>query len=123
MNEASALELAILFQKYGEEPASEVVAKLIVKERQKKKFQTTTDLSSLIFTKMSANRESKRKTVTRVFQALRIAVNNELNNMEELMKVAVKNIADDGIGLFITFHSLEENVVMDAIKSQVRYLS
>lgn len=119
MNHGSVLELSGILKRYGEEPSSELLAKLIAKERENKPFETTGDLKQLVYTKMNADRDSKNKILTRVFQALRIAINHEFLNIERLMQTVTDNLAYDGIAVFLTFHSLEEKLVLNHIKKQV----
>lgn len=85
--------------------------------REKKLFENGQDLKDLIL--KEENNHHKFKTIMRCFQALRIAVNSELANLEVLCDKIPKCLAKNGLAFFITFNSLEENIVMNSIKQLV----
>jgi 16S rRNA (cytosine1402-N4)-methyltransferase len=99
-------ELAAIFREYGEEPHSRRIARLIIARRP---LATTTELAALIAG------EGKRRTrihpATRVFQALRIAVNQELEIVEKGLEAAVALLRPGGRLVVVAFHSLEDRIV------------
>ena len=102
-------KLAETFLIYGEERRAQYIAKIIVKRRRKKRFRTTTDLSETIAE--AIGRHGKLHPATRVFQALRIVVNNELGSLEAVLPQAVEALKEDGRLCVISFHSLEDRIV------------
>eukprot|EP01016_Furgasonia_blochmanni_P002834 TRINITY_DN1110_c0_g1_i2.p1 TRINITY_DN1110_c0_g1~~TRINITY_DN1110_c0_g1_i2.p1 ORF type:complete len:121 (-),score=17.00 TRINITY_DN1110_c0_g1_i2:212-574(-) len=76
----------------------------------------TSDVKSLIFDNFKGLDDSKYHMLSRVFQALRIAVNKELENLEIFLEKSVSTLRPGGIGIVITFHSLEQNVVEKFLK-------
>lgn len=112
VNAGSELELANLFWKYGEERDSRAIARAIVEYRQTKKVETTDELAKIIL-KVSHRHNSADRThpATRVFQALRIAVNDELAGLEMALVQAVEILKPGGRLAVISFHSLEDRIV------------
>ena len=107
VNSASASELAHIFRLYGDEPRAIQFATRIVRAREKKFFSTTTELAELI----AAGRKGPRHPATRVFQALRIAVNDEIGSLERALPSRACLLRPGGRMAVITFHSLEDRVV------------
>ena len=107
VNTASAEELARIFREYGDEPRAIQFAARIVRAREKKAFTTTTELADLI----AAGRTGPRHPATRVFQALRIAVNDEICSLEHALPAFSSMLAPGGRIAVITFHSLEDRIV------------
>jgi len=101
-------ELKRIFWEYGEERFSGKVAAFIAKERQKKTINTTTMLADLVSEVIF--RKGKIHPATRVFQALRIAVNDELGELERGIDAAVEALNPGGRFVLITFHSLEDRL-------------
>lgn len=108
VNGAPREELAAIFRQYGEEPAAEKIAKAICVARKDQKFQTTLALANFI--EAIVPRHGKVHPATRVFQALRIAVNDELGQVERGIAAAAQALAPGGRLLIITFHSLEDRL-------------
>ncbi len=107
INTYSEAELAEIIFRYGEERASRRIAKAIIRERP---IHTTFELATLISTVLP--RKGKRvHPATRTFQALRIAVNDELNSIENVLPQAVESLAPGGRLAVISFHSLEDRLV------------
>jgi len=109
VNSWSEAKLAEIFLIYGEERRAQYIAKVIVGRRRKKRFRTTTDLSETIADALG--RHGKLHPATRVFQALRIVVNNELGSLESVLPQAVDALEDGGRLCVISFHSLEDRIV------------
>jgi len=110
-------ELAGLFWEYGEERASRKIADAIVQARRNKRFSTTSDLVAVIETVLC--RRGKIHPATRVFQALRIAVNRELEVLKDSVPKLSGLLSNYGRFAIITFHSLEDRIV----KNEFRALS
>lgn len=108
VNRFSERELARIFRKYGEERRARVIARRIVQYRQRTPLETTTELVRLI---LPGARRGKIHPATRVFQALRIFVNDELEALEEALPQALKALKKGGRLVVISFHSLEDRIV------------
>jgi 16S rRNA (cytosine1402-N4)-methyltransferase len=113
VNTMSEAALADIFYEYGEERKSRWVAKRIVERRSTKPFTTTADLADLV--RRTVPRSGGTDPATRVFQALRIAVNDELVALERLLAVLPKVIRAGGRAGIISFHSLEDRLVKSAL--------
>lgn len=109
-------ELIELFTKLGEEPYAKNIAQAIVMAREWKKIETTGELASLI-EKTVRSHEKGIHPATRVFQALRIAVNDELHSLREALPQAMELLHPSGRLLVISFHSLEDRIVKNAFLS------
>lgn len=110
VNTASEQELARLFFELGDEPQSRRIAREIVRHRQSQSFATTAQLAGLI-EKISPRHGRKAHPATRVFQALRIQVNDELGSLEMGLETVWKRLHSGGRLAVITFHSLEDRFV------------
>ncbi len=123
INSYSEKDLAEIFEKYGEERFSKRIARLIVAERKKKAISTTKQLSDLII--RSLPRTKKRHTwrihpATRVFQAIRIEVNQELEALRMGLNQAIRVLEDKGRICVISYHSLEDRIVKHLFKEVER---
>lgn len=107
-------DLATLFRLYGEEPRAHVIAKAITDARKEKKFQTTFDLADVVSAVVP--RTGRLHPATFVFQALRIAVNDELGELKRGLAAAEKILSSGGRVAIITFHSLEDRIVKNWFK-------
>ena len=105
-------ELNELFIKYGEERYSRRIARAIVRSRRNQKIETTKELSNIIERTLPGKR-GKLHPATRVFQALRIAVNDELGNLKEALPGACAALKKGGRLVVVSFHSLEDRIVKD----------
>ena len=105
-------ELADLLLKLGEEPFAKKIAQRIVDYRRTKQIETTIELEQLI--RRSVPWTKHTNPSTRVFQALRIAVNDELNSLREVLPKAITLLEPKGRLVIITFHSLEDRIVKHA---------
>lgn len=104
-----------IIYEYGEERYAPKIARLIVEQRQEKSFERTSDLVELIGTIMK-NPSDKRRVATRVFQALRIAVNEELEMLALAIPSAMSLLESGGRLAIISYHSLEDRLVKRAFK-------
>ncbi len=111
VNNYSVEELTDIFTKYGEEKFSYRIAQKIVKDRENTPIHTTTQLADIIASAVPAFARRDGHPARRCFQALRIAVNGELESLEEAIGKAFKLLASDGVLSIITFHSLEDRMV------------
>lgn len=118
VNYYSEKDLADIFYDYGGERNSRKIAKNIVEGRKKKKISTTAELSDIVEMSFPTNYKGKYKInpATRVFQALRIETNNELNILREFIPEAAKLLAGDGRLAIISFHSGEDRIVKHAFR-------
>jgi len=112
VNNESAEELARIFWEYGGERDSRRFAKAIVHDRALKRFETTRQLAELI-ERISPRRGRRAHPATKVFQALRIAVNDEIGSLKRGLDAAMEILKPGGRLAVITFHSLEDRVVKD----------
>ena len=104
-----------IFSEYGEERFSKRIAKRIVLERKNKKIETTKELSDIILASIPRIK-SKIHPATRVFQAIRIEVNDELNNVKNTLNDVITLLSDGAILSVVTFHSLEDRIVKNIFK-------
>jgi len=110
VNTAGAEELARIFWEYGDERESRRFARAMVHDREQQPFATTRQLAELI-ERLSPRRGRKAHPATRVFQALRIAVNDELGALARGLAAALRILKPGGRLAVITFHSLEDRAV------------
>jgi 16S rRNA (cytosine1402-N4)-methyltransferase len=102
---------------YGEERWARRIAKSIVREREKSPIRTTAALKEIIYRAIPGRFRSHRiDPATRTFQALRIAVNEELENLREILETGWKLLAKGGRFCVISFHSLEDRLVKNAFR-------
>lgn len=110
-------EIANLIYRYGEERKSRRVARLIVERRQTgQPIQTTAELARLVEKALGRSPRDKIHPATRTFQALRIAVNDELEILDDFIKDSVDLLKPKGTLCIITFHSLEDRIVKQAFQ-------
>lgn len=114
VNNTSEQELRTIFYEYGEERASSKIARRIVERREIKPFVTTLDLADFISSIIP--RGGKSHPATRIFQALRIAVNDELGVLKQLLAKTADTLRPGGRLAVITFHSLEDRIVKQFFK-------
>ena len=117
INKYKEEEISHILWTYGEEEESRRIAKAIVERRSDKPFTNTLDLSDLI--KRNKKIRTKKHAATKSFQALRIAVNNEVLNLEECLEELKKKIIKGGKIVVISFHSLEDRLVKNAFKEKI----
>jgi 16S rRNA (cytosine1402-N4)-methyltransferase len=119
VNIASAEELAKIFWEYGDERDSRRMARAIVHDRELRRFETTRQLAELM-ERISPRHGKKAHPATKIFQALRIAVNDEIGSLERGLAGALKILKPGGRLAVITFHSLEDRVVKDFGRARSR---
>jgi 16S rRNA (cytosine1402-N4)-methyltransferase len=121
VNESSERELAEIFRRYGEERFSRQIARAIVRRRAERPFERTTDLVEVVRGAIPAPRRfGDGHPAKRVFQALRIVVNDELESLEQAMPVALRLLRPGGRLAVISFHSLEDRIVKRFFVTQAR---
>ncbi len=113
VNSLSAEELYEIFSRYSEEINSRAIAHTLVRSRSVKKIQSVGDVLTLID---SAIGKSDVKVYSRIFQALRIAVNGEFDNVTKGLEGAIKITRDGGKIAVISFHSLEDRIIKQFIR-------
>ncbi len=118
VNNAPEAVLADVFFQFGEERASRKIAKAIVMDRAKQPFTTTLQLSSMIERIMPRPKPGHPHAATRVFQALRIVVNDELGELARGMMAAEAALKEGGLLVVVTFHSLEDRMVKRFIQNR-----
>ena len=111
VNESEPAELARIFWVYGEERKSRRIAGALARRRAEQPFTRTLDLADVIERALGGRRGAKTHPATRSFQALRIAVNAELSELEAGLEAAEQMLAVGGRLAVVTFHSLEDRIV------------
>ena len=108
-------ELAVLFYKYGELSNSRQLARAIVKARSIKPIETVTDLNNAVG--FLTPKKNENKFLAKIYQALRIAVNNEIEYLKEMLTQALELLKSGGRLVVITYHSLEDRIVKNFMRS------
>ena len=108
-------QLADVFYLYGELKNARRLAKAIVDSRKERTIQTTADLGASIEPLMRSDRE--KKDLARIYQALRIEVNHEMDALRDMLKGATQLLGDGGRLSVITYHSLEDRIVKNVMKA------
>ena len=118
----TADELAALFRRYGEEPSAWRIAKAVVAARAAAPIETAEELAALVERTLPPNPRQPRRThpATRVFQALRIAVNEELDALEVGLAAAVDLLQPGGRLVVLSYHSLEDRIVKRFLAAERR---
>ena len=111
VNTAAPAELTRLFRRYGEEPQARRIAGALARRRAERPFERTLDLAETVERALGGRRGAKVHPATRVFQALRIAVNDELDELEQGLSAAEHTLKAGGRLAVVTFHSLEDRIV------------
>jgi 16S rRNA (cytosine1402-N4)-methyltransferase len=110
VNGASEAELIRIFREFGEERMAPRIARAIVADRKSRPFERTSQLAEMI-ARVARSRERHKHPATRVFQALRIYVNAEMDELESALRAALDRLAPRGRLAVISFHSLEDRMV------------
>jgi 16S rRNA (cytosine1402-N4)-methyltransferase len=117
VNDLGEKELADIFHRYGEERFSARVARAIVRARQTKPVETTGELAAIVIEAIPKKFHGRKiHPATKVFQALRIAVNDELESIRGGLSGAVESLSAGGRLVVISFHSLEDRLVKGAMR-------
>lgn len=116
VNSFSVKELSDIFIRFGEEKFSRRIAERIVEEREKEEIVSTLQLAEIIASAVPAAARRDGHPARKCFQALRIAVNGELDVLQETLDKAFNLLNKDGVLAIITFHSLEDRIVKQKFK-------
>lgn len=116
VNETPEAELADIIYRYGEERRSRAIARAIVERRRRARFETTGDLAAIVAKHVRS--EPGFNPATRTFQALRIAVNDELEQLTSALDAAERVLAPGGRLAVVTFHSLEDRIVKQFVQAR-----
>lgn len=120
VNNLSEKELAQIFYDFGQEPYGYKIARAIVQARTKELIKTTGQLAKLVESIVPLSKGNKIHPATRVFQALRILVNKELDNIQSFLTNSFKVLGSDSRLVCISFHSLEDRIVKQFFKEQIK---
>lgn len=118
LNSYTEKELAAIFIEYGEEKWAARIAKILVEKRQEKPLETTGDLVRVVDASIpkAVRRKDEGHPARRVFQAVRIAVNDELDPLSKVLQAGVGGLKPGGRLCVITFHSIEDRIVKQTFK-------
>ena len=119
VNEYTKDRIESILQDYGEERFAKQIAQKVSKQRKIRKIKSTFDLKNIIEQAVPAKfRKEKIHFATRTFQALRVSVNGELDNLEKFLPKAIEVLANNGRLAVISFHSLEDRIVKSFFKNK-----
>jgi 16S rRNA (cytosine1402-N4)-methyltransferase len=119
VNRLPEAQLADLIYRYGEEPASRRIARALVEARRRKPLSTTGELAAVVRRAAFRSRRKGLDPATRTFQALRIAVNDELSGLPEVLGALAAGLKPGGRLAVISFHSLEDRAVKQTFRALV----
>jgi 16S rRNA (cytosine1402-N4)-methyltransferase len=120
LNETPERDLYTILRDYGEEPQAKALARAIVQWRQTKPFHTVQDLLDCLLLVKHGLMKSTHHLAARTFQALRIAVNKELELLPDILQDIIAMLSPGGRLAVITFHSLEDRIVKQLFKAAAR---
>ena len=118
VNRYSLERLTHIFREYGEEPKAYLVAKKIVEKRKKNWIRTTGQLLEIIFQVIKPNPRSRINPATKIFQALRMETNKELEALEEVLPAAISLLKSGGRLAVVSFHSGEDRITKEFFKTE-----
>ncbi len=117
VNHYGEVELIRIFQNYGEIKYSKTLAKAIVEARKEKQIETTDELENIVFHATPKNlRHTNTHHATKVFQSIRIEVNDEISILESAISFVPKILKSGGVVVFMSYHSLEDRIVKKYFK-------
>ena len=116
--ELPAEELARIFRDFGEEPRARAVVRAVVETRESAPIRTTGELRALVAKAVGGRREEGKDPSTRVFQALRIATNRELVELERFLDDAISRLSLGSRLAVLSYHSLEDRIVKDVFRDR-----
>jgi len=116
LNEYSETQLTDIFRSYGEEHAARSIARRIVRQRERHPLETADQLAAIV--QSVSGERFLTKTLSRIFQALRIEVNDELQSLASALEQAVSLLDPGGRVVVISYHSLEDRIVKDFFKRE-----
>lgn len=120
VNSLKEEEISTLLKNFGQERWHNRIAHLVVEERERQPIATTQQLANIVVRAIPSkyrNRYQRIHPATRTFQAVRIAVNRELENIEQAINKSLEILSKDGVMCVISFHSLEDRIVKFAFRS------
>lgn len=117
LNGYSPNQLLFIFQEYGEITNARALTEIICKYRKREKFNTTQQLANLVKESFNINKNHINQYLAKVFQALRIEVNNELENLKKWLLQTPDLLKTDGRLVVLSYHSLEDRIVKTFIKN------
>jgi 16S rRNA (cytosine1402-N4)-methyltransferase len=121
VNKFKQEELEMIIKNFGEERFAKNIAKKIIEFRKIKKIETTMELAEIVKNAVPGKfRKGKLHPATKTFQALRIAVNKELENLEKFIPQAIEVLRSQGRLVIISFHSLEDRIVKNIFRENAR---
>lgn len=118
VNNYSSQKLTKILFDYGEEPFTKNIVRNIIKQREIKKIETTNELVQIISSSVPVKNAIDKLSVKRVFQAIRIEVNGELDGLKETLQHIINSLAKGGRLAVLTFHSLEDRIVKNLFKQE-----
>jgi 16S rRNA (cytosine1402-N4)-methyltransferase len=119
INKYSEEELANIIYNYGDEKKSRKIAKRIIEQRKNKSIETTIELANIV--RSCFKTRGKIDNATKTFQAIRIFVNDELNELKKALELSKILLNKNGRLIVVTFHSLEDKIVKDFIQKETGY--
>jgi len=121
LNERSEAEITKIFYDYGEDPSARRIASAIVQRRNLAPFRTTIDVRNVVVTVVPPQHQPR--SMSRIFQALRIAVNKELERLEATLTSMIPLLAPDGRIVVMSYHSLEDRIVKNVFREHSQELT
>ena len=120
LNDATEEEISSVIWKYGEEKRAKKIAKAIIETRKSSKINSTKDLAELILEIIPRRFNDKKHPATKTFQAIRIFINNEIEELEAILILISKQLKIGGRACIISFHSLEDRMVKRFFRDRSR---
>ena len=118
VNKAKEKEIADIFYYLGEERKSRLFAKRVVEKRRTKPIESTEDLAEVTYAGKKF-RNSKKHPATNIFRAIRIFINNELEEIKKALQASIDLLQDKGRLVVISFHSMEDRIVKNFLKGKL----